>query len=263
MRVHVSALNQYSFCPRAVYLSQVLKLKPEPSLQKTKGILGHAIRKELSLRQGKLLGKVKTPGEIKAILLKELENILGDIPHIYKEKLPSFDPEIISEIRPQILKEIDLMEKKLCAMVEQLGMEEALKEVTPWKVEFFLKSETLQFSGRIDKVMKKSKTYLPIEIKTGEPGDGVWEGDRLQTCAYVMLLEEKFQLEKIPFGFVEYTQIQEKRPVMTTEQVRRRVLYTRDEIISILNEESIPDINSHGSENKCKTCDFREKCYAI
>lgn len=264
MRIHVSALNQYSFCPRALYLSEVLKIKPQPSLKRDLGIVGHAIRKELSLRQANLLGKVKTPDEVQIALLRELENILRDIPYIYKEKLPLTTHKIISEIRPQILKEINLMNERLVAMIEEFGLEESLKKLTPWRVEFSLKSDKLLFSGRIDKVMKEEGTYIPIEIKTGEPADNVWEGDKLQTCAYAMLLEEKFKLtEKIKFGWVEYTKIQEKRPVMTTEQLRRKVLYTRDEIIEILKGKKIPEICPHGNEKKCQSCAFKEKCYEI
>lgn len=269
MIVNVSTLNEYTFCPRSVYLSKVLNLKPEPSAERAKGIISHAIRKELSLRQGKLLGKIKNADNLEIFLLKEFEDILKDIPHIYKEK---FEGIInlnfyINEIRPELLNEIKLMKEKLTAMIETFGIKESLRRITPWKVEFSLRSEKLKFSGRVDKVMKEGNEIIPIEIKTGGGSDiskGIWEGDRLQTCAYAMLLEEKFKIKRIPFGFVEYPKIHEKKPVMITEQLRRRVIYTRDEIIEILSNKKIPpEICPHGSGKKCQSCGFKEKCYEI
>ena len=261
MFINVSDLSRYIFCPRITYLSCVLKIKSEPSAEQEKGLLGHAIRKEFSLRQAKIIGKVKNVDEINDLLLKELEEILKDIQHIYTEKLEKISVEkILPEIKPELLGEIRLMKERVKATIEKFGIEESLKRVTPWKVEFSIRSEDMKFSGRIDKVMKE-ETYFPVEIKTGSPAEIIWEGDRLQTCAYAMLLEEKFGT-RIPYGFVEYTRIQERRPVMTTEKLRREVLYTRDKIFEILNGK-IPEICPHGSGKKCESCGFKEKCYEL
>lgn len=263
MKIHVSSLNGYSFCPRNIYLSHVLKIEPEPSRERSYGLIGHAIRKELSLRQSKLLGNIQNTDDIKILLLEELNSILKDIPYIYKEMLQNIEIEgLIPEIRNEVVREIKTMSENLGIMVNEIGIYNALKKITPWKVEYPLESKKLGFSGRIDKVMKED-TYIPIEIKTGEVPESVWEGDRLQTCAYAMLLEEKFRLKKpIQFGYVEYTRAQERRPVMTTEQIRRRVINTRDEIIEIL-EGKIPEICPHGSGRKCDACGYKERCYEI
>ena len=262
-RIHVSSINHYAFCPRGVYLSDVLLIEPRPSVERSKGLVGHAIRKEFSLRQSRILGKISAPAEIEDALLTELENILKDVPYIYKDLLEGINTcEYLLEIRPELLNEIKVMGEKLEIMVDEIGIEDSLRRITPWRVEYSIRSNRLKFSGRIDKVMKEDG-YFPVEIKTGTPGNGVWEGDRLQTCAYCMLLEEKLRLKKvIPFGFVEYTKVQEKRPVMNTEQLRRRVINARDGVIEILNGK-IPDICPHGSGKKCESCGFKEKCYEI
>jgi len=261
MLINVSDLNKYSFCPRIIYLSKVLKLKPKPSAEIEKGLIGHAIRKELSLRQAKIIGKVKSIDEIKFILLKELEDILDDIPHIYKDKLETIDlEEYMPKVKPEILSEIEIMQKRLTTMIKKFGIDESLRRVTPWKIEFSIRSEKLKLSGRIDKVMKEKEIYIPIEIKTGTPPEFTWEGDKLQTCGYGILLEDKFN-KKVPYGFVEYTRIQENRPVLMTEKLRREVIYTRDKILEILNGKVIPKVSNFSNERKCKNCSFREKCY--
>jgi len=263
MNVNASTLNQHTFCPRSIYLSKVLKIKAEPTLEQTKGLLGHAVRKELSMRQAKLLGKIQHPDELEAILLQELEQIMQDFPSIYKGMLKDVNYEnFISDIKAEVLSEIGTISTKLGILLEELGTEKALKLVTPWKVEYYIKSDMIGITGRVDKVMLED-TYIPIEIKTGQPSDGVWEGDRIQTCAYAMLLEDKFALkEPITHGFVEYTRIQERRPVMTTEKLRREVINKRDAIIEIL-QGKIPEICPHGSGKKCEACGYKERCYEI
>lgn len=263
MKIHVSNLNEYSFCPRSIYLSHVLKIEPEPSRERSYGLIGHAVRKELSLRQSKILKDIQNIENIEILLLEELNSVLNDIPYIYKEMLQSIEIEdLIPEIRNEVVSEIKTVSEKLNLIVNELGISNALKRITPWRVEYPLESKKIGFSGRIDKVMKED-TYIPIEIKTGDVPDSVWEGDRLQTCAYAMLLEEEFRLKKpIRFGYVEYTRAQEMRPVMTTEQLRRRVINARDEIIKIL-EGKIPEICPHGSGRKCDACGYKERCYEI
>lgn len=261
MRVHASSLREYEFCPRAVYLKNVLKIPPKRSVERCRGLLGHAIRKELSLRQSKLLGRVKDVKEIEPLMLEELNSILEDIPYIYRNMLAGIEPdEYVSEIKTQLTNEIRLMGENLSLMINELGIERALEIITPWRVEYSIRSDELKLSGRIDKIMKQD-TYMPIEIKTGYVGNSTWEGDRLQICAYALLLEDKFD-EFIPYGFVEYTQIQEKRPVLTTEKLRRKVINTRDEILEILNGK-VPEICPHGSGKKCQACGFFEDCYNI
>jgi CRISPR-associated protein Cas4 len=263
MRVQVSTLNQYSFCPRGVYLSKILKLKPEFSPERSRGLISHAVRKELSIRQSKLLSRVQDIEDLDSALVEELDKILGETPYIYVDLLGETEYDIhIPELRSEILNEIGLIGKKLRLMVEDMGLENALRTITPWRVEYTVRSKKLGLSGRIDKVMR-NPSYTPVEIKTSSIPEGIWEGDRLQTCAYAMLLEYKLRLrEPILFGFVEYTKAQEKRPVMTTEKLRRRVIETRDEIIDIFNGE-VPEICPHGSGKKCQGCCYRDKCYDI
>jgi len=263
MMVQVSSLNQYSFCPRAVYLSKILKLKPEFSLERSRGLISHIIRRELSIRQSKLLGKIRDVNDLNSTLLGELDRILEDAPHIYKGLLGEVEyNRYIPELRSEILHEIEAMRDRLRFMIEEIGFEHALNIITPWRVEYTVRSKKLRLSGRIDKIMR-NPSYIPVEIKTSSVPDGIWAGDRLQTCAYAMLLEDKFNLkEPIPFGFVEYTRVQEKRPVMTTEQLRRKVLETRDEIIDIFNGD-IPEICPHGNGKKCQSCGYKGQCYDI
>ena len=259
MKVRASTLKEYDFCPRAIYLRDVLEVKPRASPEQTRGLLGHAVRKELALRQPKIIKDAEKAEQIKPLLIEEFDSILEDVPFIYREKLGDKDYEDYMEvIRSEIDREIDAVSDKLRYMLSELGREKVIEQLTPWKVEYSLRSDKLKLSGRIDKIMKE-KTFIPIERKTGAVGDGIWEGDRLQVCAYAMLLEDKFDCF-IPYGFVEYTRVGEQRPVLNTEQLRRRVIDTRDSIIRIIEGE-LPEISK--TEKKCRVCGYREECYKI
>jgi CRISPR-associated protein Cas4 len=259
MKVNVSSLREYEFCPRAVYLKDILKLESETTPEQARGLVGHALRKELSLRQAKILKKIKDKEQLKTTMRDELENIIIEIPYIYKEKLKGVNiQELMPEIIVEIESEINTMQHRLENLIEQHGLKQALQQVTPSKVEYGMQSDTLGLTGIVDKIMQP---LTPVEIKTGKTGDGVWEGDRLQLAAYAMLLEEKHS-QQIQQGLVEYTRIQEQRPVQITEKLRRKVIQTRDQITEI-RAGSIPEICPHGNGKKCDKCTLKNKCYKI
>ncbi len=259
--IHVSDLSRHEFCPRIVYLTKVLGLKPTANAEHSSGFVGHAIRKELSLRQAKVLGKISDASELEKTLSAELDAIISDVPYIYREKLDGIDyQKYLPELKPQLNAEIKKISRNLSSMIDEIGLEETIKTNTPWKIEHTVRSEKLNLSGRVDKIMRED-TIAPVEIKSKSPSDSVWDGDRIQVCAYAILLEEAFG-ENIPFGFVEYTKIQAKRPVLASEKLRRRVLSVRDEVALILDGR-VPDICSHGSGRRCESCGLMKECYRI
>jgi CRISPR-associated protein Cas4 len=263
MMLYVSDLSSYCFCPRSIYLSRFLKIKPASSAAQSRGLISHAVRKELSIRQPRILEKISSDCDIRPRLEFEVERILRDVPHIYRSILSGIEPApYLAEIRSELVSEMLLMEEKLRIMVEGIGLEESIRLLTPKWVEYSVKSDALMLSGRIDKVMAEP-SYVPVEIKTGSVPSSVWEGDRIQTCAYAMLLEDSLTLsEPIGFGFVEYTRVSERRPVLTTEKLRREVVSIRDRVSEVLDGH-LPDICPHGSGKKCVGCGYKEQCYDI
>lgn len=262
MTIHVSSLSKYEYCPRTIYLAEVEGILPAPSIEKEKGLVGHAIRKELSLRQARVVKKVSSAKDLESFLLEEFDTIVTEAPHIYREKLCLLDYDRhMQELKPEIKAEIKLLTKHLTALIDEIGLEKACAKLTPIKVEYTIRSESLGLSGRVDKIMMDNGNPIPVEIKTGKAGDRVWAGDRLQVCGYVLLTEEEYG-KHIPYGYVEYTKISEKKPVLSNEKLRRQVLETRNEINEILAGK-IPEICPHGSGKKCEMCGFKEKCYSI
>ncbi|RLI92555.1 MAG: CRISPR-associated protein Cas4 [Candidatus Altiarchaeales archaeon] len=256
MIIQVSSLNDYSFCPRAVYLSKVLGVKPKMSRRLLMGSIWHFIMRELSIRQHKFLNRITDGGEIRILLSEELEKILRDLPFIYGHISKDDLDEFIPILRKEIQNDIDVMSNKLNELITRFGIEDALRMITPWKVEFQVNSRRLGMRGRIDKVMRNPDIF-PVEIKTGKcPETDVWNGNKLQLCAYAMLLEDRFN-SKVNYGLIEYTRIQEERRVVMTSALRRNVLEVRDMIIDIINGH-IPERIKNS--NKCNSCVYRHEC---
>jgi CRISPR-associated protein Cas4 len=238
-------------------------MRPQPTAAQVRGLVSHAVRKELSIRQPRILESLSTERDIRVRLEFEVERILNDVPHIYRSTFAGVDAEpYLSEVRAEVVAELDAMVERMRLMVSELGVEESVRLLTPKWVEYSVKSDSLMLSGRIDKVMAQP-SIVPVEIKTGSVPSSVWEGDRIQTCAYAMLLEDSFSLSKpIEFGFVEYTRVGERRPVLTTEKLRREVIRIRDSVFEVLSGK-LPDICPHGSGKKCVGCGYKEQCYDI
>lgn len=260
MNVNVSNLREYLFCPRSVYLSVVLGTEPDTSEEDLKSRLLHAVRKELSLRQSRVVSKAKCSDWLERMFLDELENILNDVPYIYRELLSGNPVEkYLPQVGNHVLIEIRIMADNLGLLVDDLGLDETLSRITPLKTDYTIRSDELGLSGRIDKVMSEEFVY-PVDIRTGKAGAGVWKGDMVSVCAYSILLEEDLHLEKpVSYGFVEYVKIQEKRPVMNTEKLRREVLRIRDSFLTTC-EGDIPDVLPMWEFRKCRSCRFREAC---
>ncbi|MFZ2455332.1 MAG: PD-(D/E)XK nuclease family protein [Candidatus Altiarchaeia archaeon] len=258
MKVAVSTLNAYSFCPREVYLSEVLGLAPDSLSEMQRGVFGQDIRKKLAEKQIALLGVSEDIPSLLSSLREELNSIFEGV----RKKYPLISAEDASKVKSEVITDLGAFSGRLSYIAEDIGLERALRKMTPWKVDYSISSERLGLSGRIDKVMKEA-IYYPVEIKTCSPPESVWEGDRIQVCAYGLLLEEDLALKKkIPYGFVEYARIPEMRPVMYTDSLRKSVMDTRDSVFELL-EGAVPDICPHGNGRKCESCGYAKRCYEI
>jgi len=258
MKVAVSVLSAYSFCPRSVYLSEVLCLEPDSLAEMQRGVFGQEVRKKLIGKQIALLGDVNDIPSLISTLRDELDCIFEGV----WKKYPLVCSEEASKVKSEVVTDLGAFSERLSYIAEDIGFERALRKMTPWKVDYSVSSEKLGLCGRIDKVMKEGICY-PVEIKTCSPPENVWNGDKLQVCAYGLLLEEDLSLKKkIPYGFVEYARIPEMRPVMYTDALRKSVTDTREAVCGVL-EGIVPDICPHGNGRKCESCSYSKRCYEI
>jgi CRISPR-associated protein Cas4 len=258
--INVSDLGRFVYCPRAVYLTSVLGIEYPKTPDMGKGLVGHWARRELSMRQARIIKRMETVLEVDDMLHTELEAIFMDLPFIFAAEWSGEFERFIPAIKAEMSVELDLLRDELSAMVEDMGFDQALAHLTPWKTEYSVKSRKLNLSGRVDKVMK-AESIVPVDIKTGKPPKHVWEGDRIQLCAYGMLLEEAFE-QKSAFGIIEYARTSESAQVTFNEKTRRQVINTRDELVQVMEGEAV-SVCPHGEPKKCEACSLRQRCYLV
>ena len=257
----VSGIGEYFFCPRSIYLSEVLGLARGLREKRPRERFNHSVRRELALRRHRVLSKAKSADDLEDAFLCEMEDVLETACMVFKH-IPEKDlKEYVSALRQELRKEMRIASDKIRYIVESAGMKKALEKITPWKTDYCVKSDVLQLTGRIDILMKERGVCYPVDIKTGDAAAGVWDDDKAVVCAYSMLLEEDLGT-KVPYGYVEYARTQERMPVVNTDELRGIVLETRDEIVKIL-EGKVPEICPHGNGKKCEACVFSEECYEI
>ena len=248
------------FCPRLVYLTRFLGFEAPLTEQRLRGLIAHAVRREFSMRQIRLISTMQCGGDVEAILRRELDLVTKDTPSILSDVwLPEYHV-YLTEAASEVSSELDRLVCELSAMVEDMGFEAALEYVTPWGVDYKLSSESLNLSGRVDRIMRR-ETYIPVEVNTGQPPEHTWDSDRVQVCAYGMLLEEHLGCN-IPYGLVEYTRIQEQRPVHLTSMLRNQVISARDVVAEILDGKT-PPVCPHGNPKRCFGCSLNEQCYSV
>jgi CRISPR-associated protein Cas4 len=264
MKVLVSNLGDYLFCPRNLYLKERMGLGAELHDDSARGFLLHHARRELSLRQHLIVEKAGDFKGIKKAVFDELDLILPDLAQRHGERLEDVDfDKLVPKIEEDLSSDVKRLGDRLSYLVSEAGRDRALEMLKPWKIEYSVESEKLGLSGVTDKVLKEGNQYYPVDIKTAFPGEGVWEADKVLICAYSLLLEEALNSGKpISSGFVEYVRVHETRPVMNSEDLRKKVHDVRDEVISLL-EGDIPDICPHGSGRKCDSCSIKDECYEV
>jgi CRISPR-associated exonuclease Cas4 len=258
--IRASDLNRFVYCPRSIYLADVLGVEPERSFEFCMGVVGHAVRRELNLRQARLLSGVHSVEDADAVLSREVDGILADLPRISAENWIADYSVFLPVLRAELSAELEALKSELSAMEEDMGFDEALAYLTPKRIDCALRSESLNLSGRVDKVLDRGFP-APVDVKTGAVSEYARDGDAVQLCAYGMLLEDESDLG-IPYGFIEYARTCERRPVMFTEKLRGKVIQARDSVAEILSG-AVPTVCPHGEPKKCAACNFKERCYEI
>lgn len=263
MKVKASSLCSYVYCPRSVYLSEYVGVIPPVDYLFVCGLLGHEVRKRLWLRQMSLVSEVYDAGDLGFMLRSALEAVLGEVSAEYRGCFGDVDVgRCLMDIRSEVVSEISDLVDRVMLMVEDMCLTEALSRVTPKMVDFQASSDRLNLCGCVDLVMEDSGLMYPVEVKTCRPSDTVWEGDRLQVCAYGMLLEDVLGVGEVRHGFVLYTHVNERRPVVFNSKLRRKVLDTVKLVEDVLGGR-LPEICPHGNGRKCESCRFAEQCYEI
>ena len=259
-----SHIFYYAVCPRKYYLAFVKKIKVNPTKEMVFGNLFHKTREYISKNENKILRNVK--------MGYELEDIISEYRKFYDDSLNyaitenARDLEILDvdmeEINEAMEKDLELyfISRAIRAKrtMEALRIERddlAFYLAPEWNyVGYRIIDKKTGFAGEIDRIIRAKNEFYPVEIKTGKPPvEGVYYPHKIQACFSAILVENRFKIP-VRLSFVEYTQLNEMRPVFIDEDLKKDVLRMTNEI-SKINEGYIPS-----KINRCKTCEYKGVC---
>ncbi|MBW2990665.1 Dna2/Cas4 domain-containing protein [Candidatus Woesearchaeota archaeon] len=269
--ISVSLLSSYDYCARKLFLEQVLKLVVIPRDVVVKGSIRHEVHDKISKAEESFVKSIKKEVSYKEVLegyKKSHSNILKHSIIKNKSKLAELKislSEFFKNTWPLVLEESKDRAVNVHGFIKKRKVfgDELWKELSPKiETEVFVQSEDLQLKGKIDKLEiyenKLVREVVPYELKTGKaPKEGVWPGHKLQTGAYVLLLEKNKMF--VREAFVKYLDVNEARAVVMNPFLEKKVIETRDAVLTLFKAKEIPVICEN--KNKCNACALKDKCY--
>lgn len=268
MKISVSMLSTYLYCPRMLFLQKVLAVEEPPKESLVLGSLRHEIYDFINQSEEKIVRSIRE----KIPYSELLSTYKSHYSRILKEKIIKNKPSIrevnlsivnvFKKTWPLILNEAELRAKNIFNFVLEYDVygSELWEKLTPKIIsEKRIESEKLQLKGIIDRIEIHKNSYVPIELKTGKmPKDGVWPGHRIQIAAYAMLIEESFNTN-VKEGFIRYLDTNETRRIVINPFMKEEIIALIKEIQKLLERQEIP--NYCENKNKCINCGLRSTCY--
>ncbi len=262
--IPVTALSDYLYCPRKVYLRHVMKLLPVVQEPVIKGKIQHDVFDAINKAEENIILNIKP---------SDLSNISMIYSQVYKELLANSVSKFEEDIKKadldkerlfdnslsKFLDEASFRAKALLSMIKTTGLfGKDLIEAIPvkYKSELFMSSKRLKLKGIIDRVEVSGDVHIPVELKTGSmPREGVWPSHKIQIASYVLLLNEQFRSDH---GFVEYLDYDVKRKIVMNPFLEDEVKCLVEEVCNVFESSDMP--KACDNPNKCKSCNLRDRC---
>jgi CRISPR-associated exonuclease Cas4 len=268
MKISVTMLSSYLYCPRKLFLQRVLAVEEPPKESLVLGSLRHEIYDFINQTEEKIVTSVKEKIQYDELLTKYKtfysrtlrEKIIKN-----KSKIREVNADIVDVFKrtwPLILNEAETRTKNIFNFIQKHNIfgKELWEKLTPKIIsEKRVESNKLQLRGIIDRIEVYENGYVPVELKTGKmPKEGVWPGHKIQIAAYAMMIEETFNTN-VKEGFVRYLDTKVTRQIAMNPFMKEEIINLVKEVQDLLNNQNIP--NYCENKNKCTHCGVRETCY--
>jgi CRISPR-associated protein Cas4 len=264
--VSATQLSSYLYCPRKLFISDVLLVKALPKEALVKGTVYHYAHELLNKSDEKIVLSVSSDNyqDIFDIYRRHYSRFLRNAIIKYKSELKEFGIQMMAlfkEYWPHFeeeAKERALVLSKFISAHKIFG--KALWEKLTPKIisEKYFRSEKLGLSGVIDVIeVHDNILHVPVELKTGKfPDKGMWDGHKIQLAAYMLLLEDA----GLTTGeaVIKYKG-SDKRVLSMNTFLRQEVLdliHKTSGVLGLLEPPGYVD-----NKNKCKSCQYKDTCY--
>lgn len=267
--VTATQLSSYLYCPRKLFLSNVLLVEVPLKQELVKGTVWHETHELINNAEEKIVCSIKTKNyqEIFDMYRRQYSKLLRNAIIKHKSELKEFNISLLDiftdywssfeeEAKEHALNVVHFIEKN------DVYGRELWEKLTPKILsEQYFKSTKLKLSGIIDVIeiheFEGKTTYIPIELKTGKfPDKGMWDGHKIQLAAYILLLEDAGK--SVDEAAIKYRGT-EKRVLQMNTFLKEEVLDLITKTDKILTSLELPTYTDN--KNKCKNCQFKETCY--
>jgi CRISPR-associated protein Cas4 len=270
MKVNVTALSGYLYCPRKLYLESVRKIREPPKGSMVKGSIKHNIFDRVNKVEEGIVCSIVRPIKFTDLLMqyrrsyyKVAFEVLDSNKPVMKQ-LGINPTELFHTIWPMYLEEARTRSQNVFNFFrkEQVYGKKLWESLWPkYMTEIKVDSDDLKLKGIVDRIEMYQKEIFPVELKSGRmPMRGVWPGHGIQIGAYVMLLREKFK-KIVKHGYIDYLDAKERRLVAVNPFMEDNVKNTTKEVIELMQQENLPDFCEN--KNKCEKCGLKEECYKL
>ncbi len=264
--ISVSSISEFIYCPVKLYLKNF----NGDHIQTQEMVAGKVVQE---IRRGfeeitkRNIWNIKDNIEIEEIfdtLFFEVPQFIENISNNYSKR-NEIDPLVLNELCDNLEEDFKLESQFMALKIKEVlkntdkrGMEIVEMFFPQSLLEFPLKNEELNLSGKIDKIEIINGIYYPVETKTGiPPGNGVWLADALQIAAYAILIDYELNKEVL-VGFINYTKIGERRPVVINSILHNKLFGVLNSINTMFEKQEMPEFKI--SKNKCEKCEYTDVC---
>ncbi len=266
-KISVTFLSSYLYCPRKLYLEQVLKIFKIPKEAVIKGTIRHETYEGINNCEKDLVTSIKKEqtfeevfSEYKRVYTKLLrkaiirnKNALTEAGLDLSVFLTDTLPSIIDEAKDRATNTYQFSKK-----TNLEGLDLWIKITPKIESEVRVESNALGLKGIIDEIRKYEDELVPVELKTGKaPERGVWDGHKIQIGAYILLLEEK-KTKKIKEGVVKYLDYKLERQVIMDPFLKKDIIELVKKVNELLASKTLPP--QCEQKNKCNACNLYTEC---
>jgi CRISPR-associated protein Cas4 len=268
MKLPVSLLASYLYCPRKVFLQKVLKLREPIKKPLVLGTIRHKVLELASIGEKDVVCSIMQGDLWQDVLLKytsHYEALLRETISHHETSLEKIGMGVLDAYGhslPSLLNEAAMRAANTFEFFEETNLEgeELWKNLTPKILsEVRLESNELGLVGVIDQIHDYGEYAIPVELKTGKaPKMGVWEGHRIQASAYALMLEENRKIE-VRETIVHYLDFNEKRKVVLNPFMKEELILLIGEVKELISNTILPEFCE--SKQKCVSCGLKSQCY--
>lgn len=264
--ISVSSISEFMYCPAKLYLKHL----HGDSIQTQEMIAWKIVQEirrgfeEITKRNTWNIKDNIEIEEIFDILFNEVPQFIENVSNKYS-KMDEIDSLILNDLCNDLEEDFKLESQFMALKIKEVlkntdkrGMEIVEMFFPQSLLEFPLKSEELNLTGKIGKIEIINGIYYPVETRTGiPPGGGVWLADALQIAAYALLIDYELNKEVL-VGFVNYTKIGERRPVVINSILHNKLFGVLDSINTMFERQEMPEFKIF--KNKCEKCEYVDIC---